>query len=141
MHAEFPIPVRAEQIVRLAQLSISSEREGDLHMLGLTGEIDLANAADVEAELRRIEATDVEVILVDLSGVSFIDSTGLKVLIGAAARARGTGRLLLERPSRRPARAAHRGRGGSAAAGGVGPASGLARQVRPEPARLPAITR
>jgi anti-sigma B factor antagonist len=99
MHLESPIPVRAEQIVRLAQLSMTSEREGDIQMLGLTGEIDLANAGDVEAELRRIEATDVEVILVDLSGVSFIDSTGLKILIGAAARARDTGRLLLERPS------------------------------------------
>ena len=99
MHLQSPIPVRAEQIVRLAQLSIVSEREGDLHVLSLTGEIDLANAADVDAELRRIEATDVEVILVDLSGVSFIDSTGLKVLIVAAARARETGRLLLERPS------------------------------------------
>ena len=37
MHLETPVPVRAEQIVRLAQLSIVSEREGDLHMLGLTG--------------------------------------------------------------------------------------------------------
>ena len=99
MHLESPIPVRAEQIVRLAQLSIVSEPEGDLHVLSLTGEIDLANAADVDAELRRIEATDAEVILVDLSGVSFIDSTGLKVLIGAAARTRDTGRLLLEHPS------------------------------------------
>lgn len=99
MHLQSPTPARAEQIVRLAQLSIVSEREGDLHVLGLTGEIDLATAGDVEAELRRIEATDVEVILVDLSGVSFIDSTGLKVLIGAAARAHDTGRLLLERPS------------------------------------------
>ena len=99
MNLESPIPVRAEQIVRLAQLSIVSEREGDLHALDLTGEIDLANAADVDAELRRIEATDVEMILVALSGVSFIDSTGLKVVIGAAARARDTGRLLLERPS------------------------------------------
>jgi anti-sigma B factor antagonist len=99
MHLQSPIPVRAEQIARLGQLSLVSEREGDVHVLGLTGEIDLANAADVEAELRRIEATDVEVILVDLSGVSFIDSTGLKVLIGAAARARDTGRLLLESPS------------------------------------------
>ena len=99
MHLESAIPVRAEQIVRLAQLSIVSEREGDIHVLGLTGEIDLANAADVEAELRRVEATDAELILVDLSGVSFIDSTGLKVLIGTAARTRDTCRLLLERPS------------------------------------------
>ncbi len=54
---------RAEQIVRLAQLEMTSEREGDIHILGLAGELDLANAADVEHELRRIEATDVGVML------------------------------------------------------------------------------
>jgi anti-sigma B factor antagonist len=101
MHVETPTPtpVRAEQIVRLAQLSLVSEREGDIHALGLTGEIDLANAALVEEELRRIEATDAAVILVDLGGISFIDSTGIKVLIGAAARDRDRGRLLLDSPS------------------------------------------
>ena len=103
MHLEIPTPtpttVRAEQIIRLAQLSIVSERAGDIHVLDLTGEIDLANAALVEDELRRIEATDAAVILVDLGGISFIDSTGIKVLITAALRSQQTSRLLLERPS------------------------------------------
>lgn len=96
MHVELPTETRAEQIVRLAQLSMVSEREGDIHTLSLTGEIDLANAADVEQELKRIEATDAEVILVDLWGVSFIDSTAIKVLVSAAARARDTNRLVLQ---------------------------------------------
>lgn len=99
MHLQTPTPVRAEQIVRFAQLSLVSEREGDIHMLGLAGEIDLANAAVVDDELRRIEASDAAVILVDLGGISFIDSTGIKVLMGAALRSRETSRLLLERPS------------------------------------------
>ena len=38
-------------------------------------------------------------ILVDLAGVSFIDSTGIKVLVTASARERGRNRLLLDRPS------------------------------------------
>jgi anti-sigma B factor antagonist len=99
VHVELATESRAEQIVRLAQLSMTSERDGDIHTLGLTGEIDLANAKDLERELRRIEETDVAVILVDLSGVSFIDSTGIKVLIGAAARSQGHSRLLLDSPS------------------------------------------
>ena len=99
MHLAPVAQSRVDQIVRLAALSISSEREGDVHTLSLTGEIDLANAADVEHELRRIEATDADVILVDLAGVSFVDSTAIKVLIAAAARSRGDNRLVLMRPT------------------------------------------
>ncbi|HEV2060821.1 MAG TPA: STAS domain-containing protein [Solirubrobacteraceae bacterium] len=99
MYFASPTHARVEQIVRICALSISSERDGDVHTLGLTGEVDLANAVEVEHELRRIEATDAAVILVDLAGVSFIDSTGIKVLIAAAARSRGDGRLVLMRPT------------------------------------------
>jgi len=99
MHVELATESRAEQIVRLAQLAMTSERDGDIHTLGLTGEIDLANAEDVDRELRRIEETDAEVILVDLAGVSFIDSTAIKLLIGAAARSQSRNRLLLDSPS------------------------------------------
>lgn len=99
MHIEVATESRAEQIVRVAQLSMTSDREGDVHTLGLAGEIDLANAEDVEGELHRIEETDAAVILVDLARVSFIDSTGIKVLIGAAARSHSANRLLLDSPS------------------------------------------
>jgi anti-sigma B factor antagonist len=99
MHVEVATPSRVEQIVRVAQLAMTSERDGDIHALGLTGEIDIANADDVDRELRRIEETDAAVILVDLTGVSFIDSTGIKVLIGAAARSQSRNRLLLDAPS------------------------------------------
>jgi len=96
MRLETPTPSRAEQIVRLAALSLDSEREGDLHTIALTGELDLANAPDLDRELRRVEATDAEVILVDLWGVSFVDSSGMKVLVTAAARCRARNRLVLQ---------------------------------------------
>lgn len=99
MHLASPIPSRVEQIAWLAALSIRSEREDDVHTLSLTGEIDLANVAEVEQELSRIEATDAEVILVDLAGVSFIDSTGIRALIAAAARSQADHRLVLTRPT------------------------------------------
>jgi anti-anti-sigma factor len=71
-------------------------RGGDPHPIALAGEPDLANAPDLERELRRVENTDAEVILVDLWGVSFMDSTGMKVLVTAAARCRERNRLVLE---------------------------------------------
>lgn len=99
MRLESPMQSRAEQIARLAALSMVSEREGDIHAISLTGELDLANAPDVDRELRRVEATDADVILVDLRGVSFIDSSGMKVLVSAAARCRERGRLVLQSAS------------------------------------------
>jgi anti-anti-sigma factor len=53
-----------------------------------------------EDELKRVEATDVPEIRVDLSGVDFIDSDGLKLFIKANARCSDQiGRLRLVRSS------------------------------------------
>jgi len=94
-----PQPTRAEQIVKLGQLSMRSHRDGELHTISLNGEMDLANAGDVEQELIRVEGTDARRILVDLSGLTFIDSTGIKLLLLADARSRGDSRrLVLRRP-------------------------------------------
>ena len=87
---------RAEQIARLGRLSMLSEREDEIHTLALHGELDLATAAKVDDELRRIEATDAAVILVDLDDLDFIDSTGIRVLITAAARSGRDSRLVLQ---------------------------------------------
>ncbi len=95
------VRARAEQAIMLGRLSMSSRREGDLHTIDLAGELEIANAADVERELLRAEAGDAGAILVDLAGLRFIDSTGIGVLIRAAARSRADGnRLVLQRAPR-----------------------------------------
>jgi anti-sigma B factor antagonist len=92
---------RAEQAVMLGRLSMRSQREGDLHTLELAGEMDLANAAEVERELLRVDRGDAGAILVDLCGLRFIDSTGIRVLVRAGARSRADGgRLVLQRAPR-----------------------------------------
>ena len=50
--------LRAAQLIKLGELSMSSEREGDVHSICLFGELDLATAEAVERELERVEATD-----------------------------------------------------------------------------------
>ena len=61
--------------------------------------MDLSNAADVERELLQAEATDARTILVDLAGLEFMDSTGIRLLVAADARARSdSGRLRITRP-------------------------------------------
>jgi anti-sigma B factor antagonist len=62
------------------ELSIISSREGSTAIVAATGEIDLSNAGDLRSAVT--EAADgVEKLTLDLSGVEFIDSTGLGGLL------------------------------------------------------------
>ena len=82
------------------ELAIRSQRAGDVHVVQPIGELDKDSAPAFEAELKRVEASDVQQIIVDLSGLVFIGSDGLKVFIHASARSRGDGdRLMLVRGS------------------------------------------
>lgn len=61
--------------------------------------MDLSNAGEVERELLHAESTDARAIVIDLSGLTFMDSTGIRLLIAADARSRtDSGRLSLTRP-------------------------------------------
>jgi anti-anti-sigma factor len=83
-----PGSLRAEQIAKLGSLRMTSEREGDIHTICLFGELDLASAEDVQCELQRVEATDAEAIILDLSGLTFMDSTGVRLIVSADNRSR-----------------------------------------------------
>ena len=71
----------------------------DRHMAGtarltLMGELDLATAARAAARIRRAQAES-RVLVCDLSGVWFLDVSGLRVLLDAAAYAELSDRRLL----------------------------------------------
>jgi anti-sigma B factor antagonist len=94
-----PEQSRAERIIELGQLTLRSQRDDAVHTIALVGEMDLSNAAEVERELRHVEATDAGAIVIDLSGLAFMDSTGIRLLIAADARSRAdSSRLRLTRP-------------------------------------------
>lgn len=80
---ELPEPLDEARVFRM-----SSERDGDVHAIRLFGELDLASAGAVQAELERVEAGDAGAILLDLSGLTFMDSSGVRVVITAHARSR-----------------------------------------------------
>ena len=69
----------------------TQEREG-LVQVSLRGELDLSTVDKVEAELRRIEQDDAKLLVLDLSGLTFLDSTGLRLMVTADQRARKAGR-------------------------------------------------
>lgn len=76
------------------EFRMSSEREGDKHAVRLFGELDLATTERVQQELERIEATDASSIVLDLSGLAFMDSSGVRLLVGAHARSRASSNRL-----------------------------------------------
>ncbi|MEA2155614.1 MAG: anti-sigma factor antagonist [Solirubrobacteraceae bacterium] len=82
------------------RLAIGSERHGRAHVVQPVGELDLTTAPQFEHELKRVEATDAEEIVVDLSRLQSIDYVGLNILVRAAARSsrRGGGLKLVRGP-------------------------------------------
>ena len=62
--------------------------------LALRGELDLSTVDKVERELRRIEAGGAALLVLDLSQLTFLDSTGLRLIVSADQRARKSGRRL-----------------------------------------------
>ena len=89
---------RAADLLKVGQLTVCSERDGVLHTISVQGELDLATADLLERELVRVEGTDALSIVLDLSGLTFVDSTGVRLLISAHARSRAdSNRLTLLR--------------------------------------------
>jgi anti-anti-sigma factor len=77
-----------ELVYASAQLAMRCERDGDVHLIALIGELDIDGAPAFENELKRAERSDAGEIVVDLSGLDFISSDGLKALIHAQSRSR-----------------------------------------------------
>jgi anti-sigma B factor antagonist len=71
-------------------------RKGDgLAHVVLRGELDLSTVDKVEKALAVLHEGDDEVLVLDLSGLSFLDSTGLRLMVTADQRAQKEGRRLV----------------------------------------------
>jgi anti-sigma B factor antagonist len=71
----------------------SEERDGLVHV-ALRGELDLSTVGKVDDELQRWEGSTRDVVL-DLSRLTFLDSTGLRCVVRADERAKEDGRRLV----------------------------------------------
>jgi anti-anti-sigma factor len=73
-------------------------RDGDTHVIELAGELDLAAAVAVEQELGHAELSDAHVIAVDLRELTFVESTGIRLIVDAQQRScRRSDRLVVIR--------------------------------------------
>ncbi len=73
-------------------LSFNTTVTGDVAVVALDGELDVAGAALLEHELDRIAADHApRALVLDLSGLDFMDSTGLRLVVLSDAKAREGG--------------------------------------------------
>jgi len=64
-----------------------SEHDGET-VVRAAGELDVNTAPELREQLARLIAADTSLIVVDLTDVSFVDSTALSVLVSALKRLR-----------------------------------------------------
>ena len=64
------------------ELSVTTSRQGDVTIVSVAGEVDVYTAAQLRAALDEEVAAQHVQLVVDLDEVTFLDSTGLGVLVG-----------------------------------------------------------
>ncbi len=78
----------------MPNLDFQTIRDGAVTVIAPTGDLGLPGAALLEAELERIETESSGTIVLDLRGLDFMDSSGLRLVIVADKRLREAGRRL-----------------------------------------------
>lgn len=66
-------------------------RDGGAAVLKATGDLDLDTAPHLLAEVRRLLADDIESLAIDLTSLTFVDSSGLGVLVASWRRSEAAG--------------------------------------------------
>jgi anti-anti-sigma factor len=88
-------------MVRPTQFKIEHEPLSEQgHRLSVSGELDLGTTTQLEQRVGALRAEGARRIVIDLAHLSFIDSTGLRLLLLLSQQAAGEGwGLLITRPS------------------------------------------
>ncbi|HET9163809.1 MAG TPA: STAS domain-containing protein [Solirubrobacterales bacterium] len=83
----------SDREVRAGTLTIRTHRDGSACTVALAGELDLANAGRFSDELKRAEndSSASRGIVVDMTELEFIDSTGIAILVALHQRLNADG--------------------------------------------------
>jgi stage II sporulation protein AA (anti-sigma F factor antagonist) len=83
----------------MLNFDVESRVDGDRAIVTVRGDLDLQVAERVVAEIEKVEEGAPPLLVIDLSGLSFLDSSGMGVIAAAQARAVEAGRrIVLVRP-------------------------------------------
>jgi anti-sigma B factor antagonist len=72
-------------------MKISSEKQGNATIVAPEGDIDLGRSPTLRSSLREAQAGKPQRLVVDLSGVDYMDSSGVATLVEALQNARRGG--------------------------------------------------
>jgi len=78
---------------RLGMLAVRTARRNGAWVVSLEGELDLANADVAEGALREASEDESMSLVVDMQELTFIDSTGIALLVSLMRSERCRGRL------------------------------------------------
>jgi anti-anti-sigma factor len=77
----------------MPKLEFQTKRNGTVAIVRPVGELDLSGAAVLEAELDRLaEDPELAAVVLDMRGLEFMDSSGLRLVVVTDMKARETGR-------------------------------------------------
>jgi anti-sigma B factor antagonist len=72
----------------VTNLEVTTRTLGDTAVVSLSGELDISVVGQLEQELMVVEEHAPATLLLDLRGLNFIDSSGLRLVLEADLRAR-----------------------------------------------------
>jgi anti-sigma B factor antagonist len=75
------VPMTPDHGGRTPQLAVAIRHDGDGTTVSVTGEMDLATAPSFQRQALSLFSLPVESVTLDLAGLEFIDSSGLRALI------------------------------------------------------------
>jgi anti-anti-sigma factor len=78
----------------MSQLEVHCEQEGNVTIIAFHGEFDYAEMTTAQDVIYAAEADDPAILLFDLTGLDFLDSSAVRVILQADGRARAQGRRL-----------------------------------------------
>jgi anti-anti-sigma factor len=77
---------RTSAEIRDGTLAVRTSRNDSASTIALSGELDLANAKTLARELERAESGGAHVVVLDMTELEFIDSTGIALLVSTHHR-------------------------------------------------------
>ncbi|HEY7668902.1 MAG TPA: STAS domain-containing protein [Actinomycetota bacterium] len=79
----------------MGRVGIETSVDGPVSTVRLSGELDISGADEIERTIQEVEQTATGSLVIDLRRLEFMDSTGLRLILSADARARERGSELI----------------------------------------------